>query len=697
MKKVIIHIGTDKTGSTAIQHSLSGVRSELSKVGVNYVSEKTLNHGYVYQAAKNENWHVVEDVLREITSSSCTTHVISFEGLYHLAGEKLKKFMSFFKGFEVEVVIYLRSRYDKMRSGLAQRLKFESGYDERFFSSLYGVEDLELVFSKVTFDYKAIVDRWEGALLDDGCSKLDLNIYDRSELVGGDVVVDFFSKLNLGEERAKYLLELSSNQARSASSANPSISPAAQDLLALCTLLSSEKSTYQVVRDIIEREDPHEEKKDSRLPGSIVESFSFEFDEGDKELARKYFARENLFKGGCSFRYGQVSSDIFYDLAKKVLSEHKKLAGKVGGSSGEVLDSFVPYINKAVERLEKGDADLAFRLLRLAKEIRPGGPWINSKIKEYNSLSLEDVGPSFYLDNDERVGCYFKVGSDIENAGIEFPEPADFYSADKPMCINFSKNELSVDSVIEESYLSDFMEFVRENDAISESFFAQFGDGDPKRDKKKIIFCKARSIGLDVGSSVLLKLNKPRHWNMRKGFDQLGWFQKNNSLVWRGNFTGIKDIHRNRRVGFVERYFKKFDVGAPKIGQIGDDRVGEFVVPFLSRSQQLACKYVVSLEGNDVASNLKWILASNSVPIMPKPKKESWLLESKLVPYVHYVPLNDALDDLEEVYEWCLNNDDHCKQIAENGKRYMEMFFDEENEKEIYRMIYQRYKNIIDG
>ena len=37
---------------------------------------------------------------------------------------------------------------------------------------------------------------------------------------------------------------------------------------------------------------------------------------------------------------------------------------------------------------------------------------------------------------------------------------------------------------------------------------------------------------------------------------------------------------------------------------------------------ELIPRYALSLEGNDVATNLKWLLASNSVVVMPSPTME---------------------------------------------------------------------------
>ncbi|TIP49593.1 MAG: lipopolysaccharide biosynthesis protein, partial [Mesorhizobium sp.] len=67
--------------------------------------------------------------------------------------------------------------------------------------------------------------------------------------------------------------------------------------------------------------------------------------------------------------------------------------------------------------------------------------------------------------------------------------------------------------------------------------------------------------------------------------------------------------------------------------------------PFLNIEQQRRYRYIVSLEGNDVATNLKWIMSSNSLCLMPEPTYETWFAEAKVEPNIHYVPLQRDFSD----------------------------------------------------
>ena len=111
----------------------------------------------------------------------------------------------------------------------------------------------------------------------------------------------------------------------------------------------------------------------------------------------------------------------------------------------------------------------------------------------------------------------------------------------------------------------------------------------------------------------------------------------------------------------------------------------------LSIKDQLQYKFLLSIEGNDVASNLKWCMYSNSCVIMPRPTCVTWFMEDYLKPYVHYVPIKEDLSDLEEKYIWCMNNLDFCYRIAQNGKEYVKTFLDFNNESYIEGEVIKGY------
>lgn len=187
-------------------------------------------------------------------------------------------------------------------------------------------------------------------------------------------------------------------------------------------------------------------------------------------------------------------------------------------------------------------------------------------------------------------------------------------------------------------------------------------------------------------TSVVFKMGNLRLFSpcLRIKKKDIEWDRKIDDVVWRGATTGGQ-----QRVDFVKKYFNEYDIGFATIKQ--KPYMKKYMKRPLSFKEQLKYKYLISLEGNDVASNLRWSLYSSSVVIMPKPKWHSWVMEAMLQPYVHYLPLNDNLDNLDELMEWCKSHDDECRRIAERSTFYMQQFFDYKNEALIKRELLKEY------
>ncbi|GMI05977.1 hypothetical protein TrVE_jg12773 [Triparma verrucosa] len=99
-------------------------------------------------------------------------------------------------------------------------------------------------------------------------------------------------------------------------------------------------------------------------------------------------------------------------------------------------------------------------------------------------------------------------------------------------------------------------------------------------------------------------------------------------------------------------------------------------------------KMLIMVEGNDVATGLKWALVSSSAVIMPPPRVVSWLMEDKLLPWVHYIPVKPTFEDLEEKVDWCLANDERCREIGQASRCFMMQFFYSQREEEIQRRVW---------
>lgn len=209
--------------------------------------------------------------------------------------------------------------------------------------------------------------------------------------------------------------------------------------------------------------------------------------------------------------------------------------------------------------------------------------------------------------------------------------------------------------------------------------------GDIVTESDRPVLCKTRPIrdwSQGGSANVLFPFNRSHHDGVLSVLPELDmpWAEKDSKLVWRGSTTGK---HYNRtRFALVDALaeYPLADVGFSQIVQ--GERVSPWdLKPPLSIQKHLRSRFILAPEGNDVATNLKWVLASNSVPLMPHPTMVSWFLEHLLVPFEHYVPLARDASDVMTQHQWCLDHPDECRRIAENGKRFMETFQDPETER----------------
>ena len=242
-------------------------------------------------------------------------------------------------------------------------------------------------------------------------------------------------------------------------------------------------------------------------------------------------------------------------------------------------------------------------------------------------------------------------------------------------------------------YINDLRKCFSESKIDKFTVFIALGDIDIKM--KQFCFTKSRPIDLVNNYNILLNLNTPRHWGGIEDVNKydIPYNKKNNNIIWRGVSTG-----KYKRVNFVDKFQNNINknINIKFSSLVQNVPNNNYILHNMSIKDQLQSKFIISIEGNDVATNLKWILYSNSVVIMPKPTVSSWIMEDTLIAGIHYVEIMNNYSDLEEKYNWCLNNLVECNKIAENGKKYMQQFLNIDNEKEITKKIIDIYcKTII--
>ena len=182
-------------------------------------------------------------------------------------------------------------------------------------------------------------------------------------------------------------------------------------------------------------------------------------------------------------------------------------------------------------------------------------------------------------------------------------------------------------------------------------------------------------------TSILLQLEKHRHFSFIH--DPIPYEKKRDLLFFRG---ACPQEHRSR---FLHQYFSHPLCDLGHTG--GADEHPTYTKPKIPKKAHLHYKFLLSLEGNDVASNLKWILGSNSLCIMPKPRYESWFMEEKLEANVHYALLNDDYGNLDSLLEFFIAHPKDAQEIIHNANTYCQAFQNPRIEEACNLLVLRKY------
>ena len=198
-------------------------------------------------------------------------------------------------------------------------------------------------------------------------------------------------------------------------------------------------------------------------------------------------------------------------------------------------------------------------------------------------------------------------------------------------------------------------------------------------------FVKSRPIKGENDNSVLLPLDSKRHFRFVN--DKLSFSRKLDGIVWRGA------AYQSHRLCFLKTCSDLSFIDAGNTARSKENDI-PYAKPKMSIKEQLKFKFILSLEGNDVATNLKWIMSSNSVCIMPRPKFETWFKEGSLVPNYHYIEIKDDFSDIEEVYSKFRSDHEICKEILYNAHTFVSRYLSPIDMLKLTRAVVLKYQNL---
>ncbi len=229
------------------------------------------------------------------------------------------------------------------------------------------------------------------------------------------------------------------------------------------------------------------------------------------------------------------------------------------------------------------------------------------------------------------------------------------------------------------AYFFDLYETLR---CFPKNYKFQYSFGDIDYEMETPTFVKSRPVLNEASNSVVCCLNKARHFRFVN--DKKSFREKKDMIVAR-NKVRVQPL----RIKFLEMFF---DHPMCDIGKINTD-MGDpkFLKPYLSVEQQLDYKFVSCIEGNDVSTNLKWVMSSNSIAVMPKPTCETWFMEGSLIPDYHYIEVKEDFSDLIEKMNYYIAHPDEAEKIIENANRYTQKFRNRDFELCVQHNVMKKY------
>lgn len=195
---------------------------------------------------------------------------------------------------------------------------------------------------------------------------------------------------------------------------------------------------------------------------------------------------------------------------------------------------------------------------------------------------------------------------------------------------------------------------------------------------------KSRPLTDDNANSVLLNLNKVRHFIFVD--DKKSFVNKMNLAIFRGKVNA-----KPSRIRFMEMYFNHHLCDLGSVSRPSTSIPSQWRTAKKTIVQHLDYKFILALEGNDVASNLKWIMSSNSIAVMPQPTCETWFMEGTLVPNRHYIEIKADFSDVEERLNHYIAHPSECQQIIEHAHAYVEQFKNKKRETLIALLVLDKY------
>jgi hypothetical protein len=405
--KCVLHIGTEKTGTTILQEWLYLNKNVLSANGI-FLSKKIGMPNNRLIAAyfsselddwaktqkiktKNEKNKFFKDFLKKLSTeikNASKKHkyfIISSEHLHSRLKnhEEISALYKFLKSnfSSIEVICYFRNQYDVAVSLYSTSLKENNSSSLNYFID-------QIIENTHYYNYLKIANLWSNVFGKDNCN---FKIYDRNKFIDQDIRKDFIGNI-------KNSIQLDDFD-YSNFSANESLS-------------SLRGVAYKQINKFIpmwpknglgrNNENIKAKKLLSKLKsldkGKIQStkyySLQKKFDNSNEDFFKKYFNKANQFKADPKKNIKLEKELISLCDVEKIIDDLIKLVFSLSKenqvtNSNELENSEIDFMRDLALNLynrNKNNIDISLKLMEIAEKGRPEGILIKTKIKEWKQL-----------------------------------------------------------------------------------------------------------------------------------------------------------------------------------------------------------------------------------------------------------------------------------------------------------------------
>ena len=251
IKRLVLHIGSEKTGTTFLARALDMIAPDILGLGILYPKldcPTVEDHRAIAIAVSNGDMQALAGQLTaigEMVTEQIHTIILSSERFFHLLDESVDAIRAIDRirawaaalGFSFEIIAYLRRQDQLVNSLYKQSIKWDS------LTSSFA-DWVETIYDR--YDYDKLMRQWE-----EHCDTLHVNIYEKNA-IRNDIVINFLQSINSSDaviDKVKASLNSKGSTALYPITDNMSLSDSAIEMIH--TLLKFDPANSNYINDLI--------------------------------------------------------------------------------------------------------------------------------------------------------------------------------------------------------------------------------------------------------------------------------------------------------------------------------------------------------------------------------------------------------------------------------------------------------------